>query len=156
VHETLSQTYEEEVEFDAVADQLLALVSEVGGHEGAVRLRRTGSFGTIGSDVATPLAMVLTEVLQNAMEHGFAEGGSGTVEVTARDSGAGLAVRITDDGVGLPEGFDPEGTSSLGLSIVRTLVRELGGTLRITRRADEAGEHGPGTVVELTIPRRAP
>jgi two-component system, sensor histidine kinase PdtaS len=151
VHETLSQTYEEEVEFDAVADQLLALVSEVGAHEGAVRLRRTGSFGTIGSDVATPLAMVLTEVLQNAMEHGFADGGAGTVEVVARSDDGELHVRVVDDGVGLPEGFDPEATKSLGLSIVRTLVGELGGTLRIGRHEHESG----GTLVELVVPRRS-
>ena len=154
VHETLSQTYEEEVEFDAVADQLLGLVSEVGaeggGQSGVVRLRRAGSFGTIGSDVATPLAMVLTEVLQNAMEHGFPEDRSGSVEVAARVAGGMLEVRIADDGVGLPEGFDPEASASLGLSIVRTLVSELGGSLRIGRRPD-----GDGTVVELALPRKA-
>jgi two-component sensor histidine kinase len=155
VHETLSQTYEEEVEFDAVADQLLSLVSEVGAQAGAVRLRRTGSFGTIGSDVATPLAMVLTEVLQNAMEHAFAEGRAGTVEVAATKGVDGtLTVRVVDDGVGLPAGFDPAGSSSLGLSIVRTLVSELGGTLRIARRATEPDDDGPGTVVEVTLPAR--
>jgi two-component system, sensor histidine kinase PdtaS len=151
VHETLSQTFEEEVEFDAVADQLLALVREVGGEAaapaGGVRLRRTGTFGTVGSDVATPLAMVLTEVLQNAMEHGFADSRPGTVEVTATRSSAGLQVRVTDDGVGLPADFDAESSSSLGLSIVRTLVGELGGTLEIGRRVDTTG-----TVVELTLP----
>jgi two-component sensor histidine kinase len=157
VHETLSQTYEEEVEFDAVADQLLGLVSEVGAregeHAGAVRLRRSGSFGTIGSDVATPLAMVLTEVLQNAMEHGFPDGRAGTVVVEAHASDEGLDVRVVDDGVGLPEGFDPAGSASLGLSIVRTLVGELGGTLRIASRSEETGHEGSGTVVELTLPR---
>jgi two-component sensor histidine kinase len=151
VHETLSQTYEEEVEFDAVADQLLALVREVGSEAGAstagVRLRRTGSFGTIGSDVATPLAMVLTEVLQNAMEHGFPGGRSGTIEVAAARTPRGLDVRIADDGVGLPADFDLEASSSLGLSIVLTLVGELGGKLRIGRREDRAG-----TVVELSLP----
>jgi two-component sensor histidine kinase len=155
VHETLSQTYEEEVEFDAVADQLLALVSEVGAQAGAVRLRRTGSFGTIGSDVATPLAMVLTEVLQNAMEHAFAEGRAGTVEVAVRNADGSLDVQVADDGVGLPEGFDLASSSSLGLSIVRTLVGELGGTLRIARRAEEPGDAGPGTLVELTLPAKA-
>jgi two-component sensor histidine kinase len=158
VHETLSQTYEEEVEFDAVADQLLGLVSEVGGESGAragaVRLHRTGTFGTIGSDVATPLAMVLTEVLQNAMEHGFPDGRSGTVDVVVRTTEAGLEVRVADDGVGIPAGFDLAASSSLGLSIVRTLVGELGGTLRIARRADEPDDGGPGTLVELTLPRR--
>ena len=138
---------------DLVADQLLALVSEVGAQAGAVRLRRTGSFGTIGSDVATPLAMVLTEVLQNAMEHAFAEGRAGTVEVHAANAGGRLEVKVTDDGVGLPVGFDPASSSSLGLSIVRTLVSELGGTLRIARR-EEDGEASSGTVVELSMPTR--
>ncbi|HET6165958.1 MAG TPA: histidine kinase N-terminal domain-containing protein [Marmoricola sp.] len=150
VHETLSQTYEEEVEFDAVADQLLALVREVGTEGGAaatVALRRTGSFGTIGSDVATPLAMILTEVLQNAMEHAFPDGGSGRVDVAVSAGESGLVVRVTDDGVGLPDGFDPATSASLGLSIVRTLIGELGGSLRIDRRDD-----GDGTVVELTLP----
>jgi len=158
VHETLSQNYEEEVEFDAVADQLLALVSEVGAQAGAVRLRRTGSFGTIGSDVATPLAMVLTEVLQNAMEHAFVEGSAdspaGTVEVCAVNADGVLAVSVLDDGVGLPAGFDPAASSSLGLSIVRTLVGELGGTLRIERRDEQHDDH-PGTLVELSLPTRA-
>jgi two-component sensor histidine kinase len=156
VHETLSQTYEEEVEFDAVADELLALVSEVGDkggeHAGAVRLSRSGSFGTISSEVATPLAMVLTEVLQNAMEHGFPEGRTGAVDVTATNTDGALEVRVVDDGVGVPAGFDPAASSSLGLSIVRTLVGELGGSLRITRRDEEPGESGPGTVVEVRLP----
>ncbi|RNM15253.1 sensor histidine kinase [Nocardioides pocheonensis] len=155
VHETLSQTYEEEVEFDAVADQLLALVSEVGAQAGAVRLRRTGSFGTIGSDVATPLAMVLTEVLQNAMEHAFGEGSGGNVEVHATNTGGQLRVSVADDGVGLPAGFDLDASSSLGLSIVRTLVGELGGTLRILGRAEASEGQESGTLVELCLPTRS-
>jgi len=149
VHETLSQSYEEAVEFDAVADQLIGLVSEVGGHAGEVRLRRTGSFGTLSSDAATPLAMVLTEVLQNAMEHGFPDGRPGLVEVVvSTDDDEQALVRVLDDGVGLPEDFDVDGSSSLGLSIVRTLVAELGGSLEVAPRTD-----GPGTAVEFSFRR---
>jgi len=149
VHETLSQSYEEEVEFDAVVDQLIGLVSEVGGHAGEVQLRRTGSFGTLSSAAATPLAMVLTEVLQNAMEHGFPEGRSGLVEILASDStGEHGTVRVLDDGVGLPQGFDVDASSSLGLSIVRTLVAELAGSLTVAPRSD-----GPGTAVEFSFRR---
>jgi two-component sensor histidine kinase len=153
VHETLSQSFEEAVEFDTVADQLIGLVSEVGAHAGSVRLRRVGSFGTLSSDDATPLAMVLTEVLQNAMEHGFPEGRSGTVEVVAssgtdEEDRSVLLLRVVDDGIGLPEGFDPTTSTSLGLSIVQTLVSELGGTLRMGPRAD-----GAGTAVEFAFPR---
>jgi two-component sensor histidine kinase len=147
VHETLSQSFEEAVEFDTVADQLVGLVSEVGAHAGSVGLRRTGSFGTVSSDAATPLAMVLTEVLQNAMEHGFPEGRSGSVEVRAAASEAGdLVIEVRDDGIGLPDTFDLASTASLGLSIVQTLVAELGGTLDIGRRDD-----GPGTIVAIAF-----
>ncbi|MCX6396431.1 MAG: sensor histidine kinase [Propionibacteriales bacterium] len=150
VHEILSQSFEEAVEFDTIADQLLGLVSEVGGHEGSVRLRRTGSFGTLSSDAATPLAMVLVEALQNAMEHGFPDGRSGAVEVTARSGPAAgdLVVGVRDDGIGLPGGFDLEASSSLGLSIMQTLVAEIGGALTIGPRED-----GAGTSVEFTFPR---
>jgi two-component sensor histidine kinase len=149
VHETLSQSYEEAVEFDAVADQLIGLVSEVGGHAGAVRIRRTGSFGTLSSDAATPLAMVLTEVLQNAMEHGFAEGGTGLVEISVAATGEEQGVvRVLDDGVGLPPDFDAEASGTLGLSIVRTLVAELGGSLVVAPRVD-----GAGTAVEFSFRR---
>jgi two-component sensor histidine kinase len=150
VHETLSQSFEEQVEFDTVADQLIGLVSEVGGHEGSVVLRRNGTFGTLSSAAATPLAMVLTEVLQNAMEHGYPHGRSGCVEVSVgtRAADAALLVRVRDDGVGLPDGFDLQGSTSLGLSIVRTLVAELGGTLEIGPLPD-----GAGTQVEFAFPR---
>ncbi|HEX4190212.1 MAG TPA: histidine kinase N-terminal domain-containing protein [Marmoricola sp.] len=160
VHETLSQSFEEAVEFDAVADQLISLVAEVGGHAGSVRLRRSGSFGTIGSDAATPLAMVLTEILQNAMEHGFPDGRSGSVDVEVyRPTGSSsfeptgpvdrsITVRVVDDGVGLPDGFDPAVGASLGLSIVQTLVSELRGSLTMGARED-----GPGTVVEFSFAR---
>ncbi|MBO9519915.1 MAG: sensor histidine kinase [Nocardioidaceae bacterium] len=149
VHETLSQTYEEAVPFDAVADQLIGLVSEVGAHAGSVRLRRTGSFGVVASETATPLAMVLTEILQNAMEHGYPEARSGAVEVVAEPGYRELVVRVEDDGIGLPEDFDASATSSLGLSIVRTLVGELGGSLAIGPRP------GGGTSVRFTVAARA-
>jgi two-component sensor histidine kinase len=87
------------------------------------------------------------------MEHAFAEGRAGTVEVHARNADGALEVRVTDDGVGLPAGFDPTQSTSLGLSIVRTLVGELGGTLRIVRRQD-VGDEVPGTLVELSLPAR--
>ena len=77
VHETLSQTVEEDVEFDEVADRLFALVREVGPREDPVAIQRVGSFGTVSSEAATPLAMVLTELVQNALEHAFPDGRTG-------------------------------------------------------------------------------
>jgi two-component sensor histidine kinase len=146
VHDTLSQAFDETVDFDDVADRLRVMVTEVSSPEASVTSRRSGSFGTISSEMATPLAMVLTEVLQNAVEHGFGHG-SGTVTVTAKRLVGRLRVTIEDDGHGLPPDFDLDGSTSLGLSIVRTLVEsELDGLLEI------GPGHTRGTRVALDIP----
>lgn len=72
VHETLSQTLDEQVAFDEIADRVLAMVMELS-QDGQVTTRRSGSFGILSAEVATPLAMVLTELLQNALEHAFGD-----------------------------------------------------------------------------------
>ncbi|MBR7829858.1 histidine kinase N-terminal domain-containing protein [Actinospica sp. MGRD01-02] len=154
VHETLSQTLDERVNFDEIADRVLSMVmdfsaSSLGNTYGGaapepVRPRRVGSFGVLGATVATPLAMVLTELLQNAFEHGL-DGGAGTLlEVTAQRVGGRLTITVVDDGRGLPMGFDPHTAGNLGLQIVRTLVQgELGGEFDMRQR------DGGGTVVSL-------
>ncbi|MGH3509879.1 MAG: sensor histidine kinase, partial [Nocardioidaceae bacterium] len=148
VHETLSQTFDERVEFDAIADRLRVMVTEVSSPAGQVVSRREGSFGSITGEVATPLAMVLTEVLQNAVEHGFGSG-PGSLVVTATRSVGRLRITVEDDGAGLPEGFDLDGSASLGLSIVRTLVEsELDGQLQVG-----PGSAG-GTLVVVDVPVR--
>ena len=146
VHETLSEAVEEAVDFDDVSDRLGRMVTEVSGSGHRVAVGRTGSFGVLASEAATALAMVLTEVLQNAVEHGYDADRSGRIVVDAERGEDELRVVVTDDGRGLPADFDLESSTSLGLSIVRTLVGELGGSMQI----------GPGsargTVVALTFP----
>jgi two-component sensor histidine kinase len=166
VHETLSQSLDESVDFDEIVDRLRVMVTEMGtpgaaaGHpadapgEGAgagtaVTSSRHGTFGTMPGEVATPLAMVLTELVQNAAEHAFA-GRPGHVEIEVARTEPGWQVTVSDDGHGLPEDFDLETSSSLGLSIVRTLVEsELGGSIEISAR------DGGGTSVRLVVPWRA-
>jgi two-component sensor histidine kinase len=146
VHETLSQSFDETVDFDEVADRLRVMVSEVSSSGVVATTRREGKFGTIPSEMATPLAMVLTELLQNAVEHGL-RGRTGTVTVTANRLVGRLHVTVEDDGQGLPDGFDLDSSTSLGLSIVRTLVEsELNGQLQIGPR------HDGGTRVAIDVP----
>ena len=150
VHETLSEAVEEQVDFDDVADRLGRMVTEVSAAGDRVRVRRDGRFGVLPSEVATALAMVLTEVLQNAVEHGYGPAASrsrgsegslrGQIVVTVRRLVGRLHMSVDDDGRGLPAGFDLDGSTNLGLSIVRTLVEsELGGQLTVG-----AGPGGPG------------
>jgi two-component system, sensor histidine kinase PdtaS len=146
VHETLAQAFDEYVDFDDVADRLRVMVAEVSSGEATVTSTREGSFGTLTAELATPLAMILTEVLQNAVQHGFGCG-SGAITVSANRLVGRLHVTVDDDGRGLPPGFDLDGSTSLGLSIVRTLVEsELDGLLEMGPRATG------GTRVTVDVP----
>ena len=148
VHETLSQAFQDVVPFDEIADRVLAMCAEVAAPESSVEVRRSGSFGDLPADVATALAMVLTELVQNAVEHAYPDGSSGRIDVHAEATGAALRVEVVDDGAGLPVDFDLASSPRLGLRIVRTLVDgELRGTLAL-----RPGPRGTGTQAVLDVP----
>jgi two-component sensor histidine kinase len=159
VHETLARAAEDVVDFDEVADRVVGMVGALGsGGAGAeVRVRRSGSFGLLGPEVATPLALVLVELVQNAVEHGLAESG-GEVVVSVRHPGGraggpALELVVDDAGAGLPPGFDLDRDAGLGLQIVRTLVEgELGGSLRVGPGPGTAREGTRGTRAEVSLP----
>lgn len=140
VHETLSLAVEETVDFDEIADRLGRMVTDVSTLTGRVRTRRVGSFGIMASESANALAMVLTELLQNAVEHGYVEDdpdSGGEVVLTVTRHAGRTHLTVDDDGRGLPEGFTLDGSTNLGLSIVRTLVEsELGGQLEMSSRPE--------------------
>ncbi|MGH9224759.1 MAG: sensor histidine kinase [Acidimicrobiales bacterium] len=154
VHETLSASTgaSQEVDFDEIVRPLVRRVEEgLLSPDRRVQMVVEGEAGALRAEVATPLAVVLTELLQNAVRHGFPEDGlhvSGTVRVCLDNDGSRVLLQVIDDGVGLSEeGGGADGRSdstSLGLTIVRTLVAELGGTLTV--RSDK------GTSFQLSIP----
>ncbi len=122
VHETLSQQEGEEADFDQVADRVIGLTKEL-----AVDtvVERVGSAGLLPSDVVTPLAMVIAELLSNAVQHGVAESENvRRVTLQLTRNGRRLTVEVIDNGAGLPSDFDPAKGSGLGLKIVKTLVTE--------------------------------
>jgi two-component sensor histidine kinase len=148
VHETLSMSVDEAVEFDAIVDRVAAAAVEVAAPESKVRLRRESSFGVLPAEVATPLAMVLNELLLNAVEHGFPEGSTdGEVVISAHRFRRQLHLSVADNGRGLPDDFDLDAADRLGLQIVRTLARgELRGSIEMRPRA------GGGTEAVLVVP----
>jgi len=150
VHETLSHTPNEVIDFDDIAGRVAMMAAEVAAPETRLSPRLAGQFGALPASVATPLAMVLTELLQNALQHGLRLR-SGIIEVTARRGAHRLTVVVADNGVGLPEGFDLDLSSRLGLQIVRTLVvGELGGRLKFLPKP------GGGTEVLVDLPVEMP
>jgi two-component sensor histidine kinase len=132
VHETLSTALDEKVAFDDIADKVLAMCAEVATTGAAMQVLRVGSFGVLQGEVATALAMVLTELVQNAVEHAYPDGREGRIQVVVDRAPHALVVAVVDDGAGLPPDFDLAASPRLGLQIVRTLVgAELGGSLTL-------------------------
>ena len=150
VHEALSMSVDEEVNLDEVVDRILPMMNDVAGAGTPVRISREGALGVLDADRATALVMVVTELVQNAIEHGHAgapDGQQGSVVIRADRSARWLDIVVHDDGHGLPTGFDPKGSEGLGLQIVRTLVSaQLDGSLKM-HAAD-----GGGTDVILRVP----
>jgi two-component sensor histidine kinase len=146
VHDTLSEGLAQIVDFDDVFDRVLMLVAEVASsHNTTVQPTKSGTFGVLPSEYATPLALALTELVTNAVEHGLA-GRSGQVEIVADRSDETLTVKVVDNGSGLPEGKVGTG---LGTQIVRTLIQgELSGTI------DWHTMMGAGTEVTIEVPLR--
>jgi two-component system, sensor histidine kinase PdtaS len=145
VHDTLSEGLSQNVDFDEVFARVLMLIAEVASsHNTVVRPKSTGSFGTLPSEYATPLALALTELVTNAVEHGLVGRTDGQVEIVASRTDDRLAVKVRDNGGGLPEG---KVGSGLGTQIVRTLIQgELGGTI------DWHTLEGEGTEVTIEVP----
>lgn len=131
VHETLSNSTQTTVAFDEVLSSLVTHALELSPRMGELTIQRVGEIGSLESRVATPLSLVVTELIHNALEHGLAKSGTHLKIELQRYSNEGL-VTISDDGVGLPDGFDLLTSSNLGLQIVRTLTEnELMGELKL-------------------------
>jgi two-component sensor histidine kinase len=148
VHEALSVSVAERVDLDELVDKVLPAIGDGATADSRAKVRREGSFGTLPAALATPLVLVLTELVHNALAHAFDPGQHGEVVVSANRTGGELEVIVGDDGRGLPEGMDLERSTGLGLQIVRTLVdSELGSTLQVRPRP------GGGTeaVIKLSL-----
>ncbi len=150
VHEALSMSVDEEVNLDEVIDRILPVMNDVARVDTPIRINREGTLGVLDADRATALVMVITELVQNAIQHGFSREPAdkqGRILIRAERSARSLDIVIHDDGRGVPDGFRLDDSDRLGLQIVRTLVgAELDGSLEM-RQAP-----GGGTDVVLRVP----
>jgi len=148
VHEALSMSVDEEVNLDEVIDRILPIMNDVARVDSPIRITREGRMGVLDADRATALIMVVTELVQNAIEHAFdPTDGRGHIVLRAERSARWLDIVVGDDGRGLPDGFTLESSDRLGLQIVRTLMSaELDGSLEMRPRP------GGGTDVVVRVP----
>jgi two-component sensor histidine kinase len=143
VHETLTEDPSDVAEFGEVARRIGQMVSEgLVLPERQIEIKVSGSTGPLGADLATPLAVTLTELLQNAIEHAFPDNRSGTIAVEIGKERNDVVMIVRDDGVGIPSGALTG--ARLGLQIVRSLIDELGGSFEMIPNG--------GTTVEVRVP----
>lgn len=152
VHETLSRDTGDVVRFGEIVRPLVRVVEEsLSSPDVSIRFTVDGDAGDLPGEVATPLAVVLNELMQNAVDHAYPgeDGRQGSVGVRLAREGDEVVLDVSDDGVGLPERFSLEGSKGLGLSIVQALVTgELGGSIEM--------RHDGGTVVHVRVPVAMP
>jgi len=131
VHELLAGSTEESIDFKEAAVTVVDMVRRsLSGEELGVQVNVKGGTGEVPAPVATSLALVVAELVHNAIEHGLAGSSDGVVDVEMRRLDGELVLTVRDNGVGLPAGFDLDASQNLGLAIVRTIVEDdLQGTL---------------------------
>ena len=172
VHEHLSLDTTSDVDFDGLVAPLLRMVEEgLAAAERPVAIQVDGTVGSIDGEVAMPLAVVLVELVQNALQHAAAivaarpmagppaasaasaaAESSEMVQVRFGRTADMLTMSVTDSGPGVPDGFSLDRDAGLGLTIVRTfVVHHLGGTISIRAASARAPR---GAVVDIAVPRR--
>ncbi|MBU3752291.1 MAG: histidine kinase [Candidatus Nanopelagicaceae bacterium] len=145
VHETLSTSAQDSVQFDEVISKIIQSAVELSTRPNEITISKEGEFGAIPSLVATPLALVITELVHNALEHGVSETGS-VVRVSVTREGSMMTASVIDDGTGIPSDFSLEKNTNLGLQIVHTLtLNELAGEIEFIKPST-------GTEVRITFP----
>ncbi|HEX4490138.1 MAG TPA: sensor histidine kinase [Acidimicrobiia bacterium] len=150
VHETLSRDAGDVVHVGEILRPLVRVVEEsVASPDRTIHFNVEGDAGDLPGEVATPLAVVLNELMQNAVDHAFPDRHEGQVTVRLARSEDHVLVDVVDDGVGLPPGFSLDGSRGLGLSIVHALVTgELDGAIEM--------RDGDGTTVHVQVPIAMP
>ena len=129
VHEFLSQQDSEYIDLSEVAKNILDLIIQNMVEPGVeITTIFNGQKVVLPSEQAISLALVVNELILNSIEHGFIGRRNGKISIDMTVFKDFYRIDVKDDGVGLPEGFNLQGSSSLGLQIIRTLIEDdLGG-----------------------------
>jgi two-component system, sensor histidine kinase PdtaS len=167
IHEYLSQGDSRSINVKDVCQRIATQVTEVSRTpDQEIEVRVTGQSIRLPASQATPAALVINELMLNALEHGLKDRQRGLILVALTDLGDAVQIEVSDDGSGLPPDFQPALSSSLGLQIVHTLVTDdLKGTLAFAPgepagdgSAVQNGERAPappgGTRAIVVFPKR--
>jgi two-component system, sensor histidine kinase PdtaS len=163
IHEFLSHDEHRPINVKDVCQRVATQVAQVAGTpDQEIAIQVQGSNIRLPASQATPVALVVNELLLNAVEHGLKGRSQGRITITLDDLGDAVRIVVKDDGNGLPPEFDPtHQSSSMGLHIVHTLVTDdLKGSFAMESSQGEADDDGEeatpcGAQAIVTFPKRS-
>lgn len=147
IHESLYQNKDfSSIDLAAYVDGLSRNLMMSYSLTGNIALERDLKRVELVLDQAIPCGLILNELISNALKHAFPNGQGGTVRIGSSIVGETVSITVSDDGVGLAEGFCTRNDGNLGLELVHTLVDQLDGRI-------EVGSTGGGVTYLLTFER---
>lgn len=128
VHESLYNADNlTDVDFAEYARNLCEQLVTTYSVEGQITLVTSLGAVPLSIDLAVPCGLILNELVTNAVKHAFPQGRKGCISLSVGERDGEVTVQVLDDGVGLPEGFDLSGGTSLGLRLIRSLSGQIDG-----------------------------
>ncbi len=119
------------VNLDTFFNRIADLMADAFSLSGRITVDRELECMEVDSGRATLLGIVLNELITNSLKHGFPEGKSGSIRIHLRHTEGGLTLEVGDDGLGLPDGFALETSERAGLGILKAIVHQLNGTVKV-------------------------
>lgn len=136
IHEFLSLDRSQAINVREVCQRIVSQSREVMVPGKQISFSVEGPAIYLPSQQATACALVINELVQNALEHGYGQRNQGRIQITLTDQGDQVQIEIFDDGELLPDSFDLDSPVSLGLQIVRSLVQgDLRGSVHLENQA---------------------
>jgi two-component sensor histidine kinase len=157
IHEYLSQDEHRPINIRDVCQRILGQAQQVAVNPGQqVEIAMEGPNIRLPAGQATASALVVNELLMNAMEHGLRDRHKGEIRIALEDLGDEVRITLLDNGLGLPSDFDPDKSRTLGLQIVYTLVTDdLKGRLQFEQVTGDDTGAAEGTRAIVTFPKRS-
>jgi len=155
VHEQLYRSHDlASIDFKRYLGQLVERLGSQHGRQG-VRIESILDDVVLGIETAIPCALIVNELVANAVKHAFPHGSGGCIQVGLQAAGeAGAQLWVEDDGVGVPPGFSPSASRSLGWRLVVGLVNQIGGRMAI--EPGQSSRIRGGTRIAIHFPVEAP
>ena len=132
------------------AEYINAIVAEISGFYENPRIRVEAQADTLSLDIAMPFGLIVTELITNAIKYAYPGEDVGDIIVSYSRSEEGSRLEVRDQGIGLPQNFNPSKTDSLGFTLVRSLTEQIDGQLAIGEV--NPGAPKPGLSIVLKLP----